>query len=73
VWTAPKAGEEEQKDHVSERKFIDESQEEEVILPPKGEAVEAALWVWYGYDDSMNGENQNGGWKCRGTGLASVL
>jgi hypothetical protein len=31
VWVAPKEGEEKQ--HVSERKFVDENEEEEVIIP----------------------------------------
>lgn len=35
VWVAPKTGEQEQKEHVSERKFIDESQPEELIIPDK--------------------------------------
>lgn len=44
VWVAPKPGEENKKDHVSERKFIDENQDEELILPGKvGEVAEAAL------------------------------
>ncbi|KAF2746968.1 hypothetical protein M011DRAFT_468247 [Sporormia fimetaria CBS 119925] len=36
VWVAPKNGEEKQ-DHVSERKFIDEEAEEELIIPGKNE------------------------------------
>lgn len=43
VWVAPKNGE---GDHVSERKFVDETKEEEVIIPVKTEnteMVEAAL------------------------------
>jgi len=44
VWVASKNGEEEKKDHVSERKFIDESKEEELILPDKpAEAAEAGV------------------------------
>ncbi|KAF2244846.1 nuclear polyadenylated RNA-binding protein-like protein Nab2 [Trematosphaeria pertusa] len=43
VWVAPKAGEEDKKEHVSERKFIDESQEEELILPDKAEVAESAM------------------------------
>jgi hypothetical protein len=35
VWVAPKKGEEEKKDHVSERKFVDDDAEEELILPGK--------------------------------------
>jgi hypothetical protein len=34
VWVAPKDGEEGKKEHVSERKFVeDEGGEEEVIIP----------------------------------------
>ncbi|KAF1963820.1 hypothetical protein CC80DRAFT_433680 [Byssothecium circinans] len=41
VWVAPKAGEGE---HVSERKFVDESKEEELVLPETNmEMTEAAL------------------------------
>jgi hypothetical protein len=44
VWVASKNGEETQKEHVSERKFIDESQEEELIIPDKNtEMVEEVL------------------------------
>lgn len=44
VWVAPKNGEEEKKEHVSERKFVDESKGEELILPEKPvETAEAAL------------------------------
>ncbi|KAJ4303330.1 hypothetical protein N0V90_002223 [Kalmusia sp. IMI 367209] len=44
VWVASKNGEEDKKEHVSERKFIDENQDEELILPGKvGEVAEAAL------------------------------
>lgn len=39
VWVAPKNGEEQKKEHVSERKFIDENQEEELIIPGKAEAM----------------------------------
>lgn len=35
VWVAPKDGNQDQKEHVSERKFIDESQPEELIIPDK--------------------------------------
>lgn len=43
VWVAPKNGEEESKEHVSERKFVDEFEEEELILPGKSnEDVEIA-------------------------------
>jgi hypothetical protein len=42
VWVAP--GNKEEGDHVSERKFIDESKEEELLLPSKNaEMTEAAL------------------------------
>jgi hypothetical protein len=48
VWVASKEGEQDQKQHVSERKFIDETQLEELIIPDKpeeknAEMVEAAL------------------------------
>ncbi|KAF2676647.1 nuclear polyadenylated RNA-binding protein-like protein Nab2 [Lentithecium fluviatile CBS 122367] len=42
VWVAPKNGEEEQKQHVSERKFIDETQPEELIIPDKNTVMEEA-------------------------------
>ncbi|KAF2011909.1 hypothetical protein BU24DRAFT_375196 [Aaosphaeria arxii CBS 175.79] len=35
VWVAPKAGEEDGNNHVSERKFVDENEEEELIIPGK--------------------------------------
>ena len=35
TWTAPKNGEEDKKEHVSERKFIDEEEPEELIIPGK--------------------------------------
>lgn len=41
VWVAPKNGEEQKKEHVSERKFIDENQEEELIIPGKVDAAMA--------------------------------
>lgn len=34
-WIAPKTEDEEKKDHVSERKFVDEEKEEELIIPGK--------------------------------------
>lgn len=37
VWVAPKNGEEQKKEHVSERKFVDESVAEELIVPGQGE------------------------------------
>ncbi|CAI6335510.1 unnamed protein product [Periconia digitata] len=49
VWVAPKNGGEANTDHVSQRRFIDESKEEEPIIPDKTqqqsntEMVEAAL------------------------------
>ncbi|KAL5442335.1 hypothetical protein PMIN07_005973 [Paraphaeosphaeria minitans] len=39
VWVAPKNGEDQKKEHVSERKFIDENQEEELIIPGKADAA----------------------------------
>lgn len=43
VWVAPKNGEQGEREHVSERKFIDENEEEELILPGKNtEDVEIA-------------------------------
>ncbi|KAL1593921.1 hypothetical protein SLS60_010654 [Paraconiothyrium brasiliense] len=39
VWVASKNGEEQKKDHVSERKFIDENQEEELIIPGKADQM----------------------------------
>jgi hypothetical protein len=35
TWTAAKNGEEDKKEHVSERKFVDEDREEELIIPGK--------------------------------------
>ncbi|KAF2650531.1 hypothetical protein K491DRAFT_667084 [Lophiostoma macrostomum CBS 122681] len=35
TWTAAKNGEDDKKEHVSERKFVDEGQEEELIIPGK--------------------------------------
>ena len=45
VWVAPKNGEEQKREHVSERKFVNEGQEEELIIPGHNEQqmAEAAL------------------------------
>ncbi|PSN64545.1 hypothetical protein BS50DRAFT_557118 [Corynespora cassiicola Philippines] len=44
VWVAPKNGEEQKKDHVSERKFVEEGAEEELIIPGKtGEDTDVQL------------------------------
>ena len=34
-WVAPKSGEGEKQDHVSERRFVDDDAEEELIIPGK--------------------------------------